>query len=135
MADVAITAANVISVSGSIDRSKNAGATISQGQCVYLDSSNEWQLTDVDLSAAAKACAGVSLNSALDGQPLAVQKNGLMNFGAIFTEGLTYMCSDTAGGIGPSADTGSGDDAIILGNAVTTSQLRIAIVDSGGSVA
>ena len=137
MADYTITAADVIpGTDAVIDRDYNAGVSISQGQAVYLDDDETWQLTDVDsATAAVRACDGVAVNAAEAGQPLAVQIGGQLAFGAIFTEGVSVHCSDTPGGIGPSTDTASGDDAIILGNPITTSILQLAILDSGATVA
>ena len=46
MADLSVTAANVVSVSGAIERTEDASATITAGQPVYLNSSTQWAVCD-----------------------------------------------------------------------------------------
>ena len=69
MADLTITAANVALESGT-QATGTAGATITQGQPLYKDStdSNHLKPTDADVAASA-ACVGIALSAASDGQP------------------------------------------------------------------
>src|SRR3990170_1773817 len=100
MADLAITAANVAAGSGSaVDRTANAGATITAGQLVYKDSANLWQLSDANGAAAAKTIGGVALHASLNGQPLAVLVSGPITIGATPAVGAIYGLSATPGGI------------------------------------
>lgn len=125
MAALSVTAANVVKGSDAQVTYGIAGATITAGQTVYLDSSDsKFKLADADsATAAVRACAGIALNGAADGQPLAVQTLGDLGFGAILTAGLIYCLGDVAGGIIPSADLSAGERVWILGIAKTTSTL------------
>lgn len=126
MADLSITAASVVYVSGSVDKSKNAGATITAGQTVYLDSDTDtWKLCDSDSSATTAACAGVALHGSLSGQPLAVQTDGVITIGATLVQGNPYYTSDTAGGIKPVADMDADDYVCLLGVAISTTNLQL----------
>jgi len=126
MADITVTAANVKVVSGAVKRTENAGATITAGQAVYLDSSTKWALCDADTEATA-ACDGIALHASLDGQPLTVMSGGTLNLGATLTVGEPYVVSTTAGGIAPESDLASGDFVTYLGTALTTANIALKI--------
>jgi hypothetical protein len=134
--DLTITAANIILVSGTAQRGI-AGATITAGQALYLDSNNELQLCDADNTSTTATCVGISLHAALADQPLAyiADDNAVLGFGAILTVNTFYITSDTAGGIRPHVDIDSGDYLCLLGYAITTSNLRILVRNSGVTTA
>lgn len=126
MADLSITATSVVWVSGNIDKSKNAGATITAGQAVYLDADTDtWKLCDSDASAAVATFGGIALHASASGQPLAVQTDGVITIGATLTQGNVYLTSDTAGGIKPYEDVDADDYICVLGIAITTANLQI----------
>jgi hypothetical protein len=133
MADLSVTAANVVKTSGSTVNG-TAGATITAGQAVYFDSAtNRWKLAK-DSGTAEEAGAsgiGVALNGASSGQPLVVQTQGPYNPGATVTLGLIYALSDNAGAIAPATDQGSTDRVTLLGVATSASELTLAPVVSG----
>ena len=129
MADVTITAANVIS--GGTKTNGTAGATITEGQTVYQDATTKkWKLSDANLTGA-KSCGGIALNGASDGQPLAVHKSGDITIGGTLVAGTVYAVSATAGGIAPLADITTGDNVITLGVAKSTTVLSVAIQNPG----
>lgn len=129
MADLSITAANVRAASDASTRRGLAGATITAGQAVILNSTtNKYLLADAD-GAGLKGCDGIALHGAADGQPLEIQAAGDITIGATLTAGTTYYLSPTPGGICPLADVASGDDPVILGIARSTSVLMLRIVD------
>jgi hypothetical protein len=68
MADLTITAASVLAGSGAKKVNGTAGATITAGQAVYLDSAdNEYKLADNDsATAAVRTVAGIALHASLD---------------------------------------------------------------------
>jgi hypothetical protein len=126
MADLTITPANV-KPSGTtlIDYGHLSGATLTQGESVYLDAAtNTYKAADCD-AAGAKSVDGVTLNAASSGQPVAVATGGDINPGAAVVPGTVYCVSATAGGICPQADITTGDDVIIIGVATSASNLRI----------
>jgi hypothetical protein len=137
MADLTITAANVVPGAGARITNGIAGASITAGQVVYLDpADNRFKLADCDnASATIRAAFGIATHGALTGQPLAVQTAGQLAMGAILTAGEAYYVSPNAGGIAPRADILSGDHTIIVGMAASTSLLNVGLVASGTALA
>lgn len=127
MADITITVANVILVSGNPTKYL-AGVTITAGETLYLDSgTNTAKLAHAITSAATAVCIGISLHAALTGQPILVAGSGcVVSFGAILTVGAPYLLSgNNAGGIAPIADLAATWITGILGIATTTSQMPL----------
>lgn len=134
MADISITAANVVKGSNAVVEAGTAGATITAGQVVYKDASDgKYKLADADsATAAAKAPRGIALNGASNNQPLSILRSGDITIGATLTAGTAYYLSPTtAGGICPLADVASGDDVVLLGLAESTSVLGVDIQITG----
>lgn len=131
MADLTITAANVIAASGATINWGTAGATITAGQAVYKDSAdnNDYKLCDADAAGTAN-CDGIALCGASDGQPIAVITQGNLNPGATVAVGTVYAVSTTAGGIAPEGDLASGDYVTTLGIGTTASNIKIDINNS-----
>lgn len=134
MADLTITATNVVAGSNARTVHGVAGVAITAGQVVYLDSATtgKWQLADNNAaSAAARQPHGIALNSASLNQPIAVQTDGPITIGATLTAGVAYYLSDTPGGICPVADLATGEYPTVLGMATSTTVLDIDIQSSG----
>ncbi|MER9883102.1 hypothetical protein [Mesorhizobium sp. M0118] len=107
-----------------------AGATITAGQWVYLDSTTgKYGLADTDsATAGVRSAIGVALNSASANQPLAVQSDGLVTIGGAILAGVAYYLSGTPGAMCPIADVAAGDYPLVLGMGVSTTVLDISIV-------
>lgn len=134
MADLTITAASVVANSGTRE-SGTAGATVTAGQMVVLNTSNQYVLADADhATAALRVPRGVALHAALTGQPLTILREGSITIGATLTAGTDYWLSGTAGGICPRADVSTGERAVLLGIATSTTVLSLKIHDSGVTV-
>jgi hypothetical protein len=132
MADISITAANVVAGSDAVRESGTAGATVTAGQLVYLDPSDmKYKLADSNGAAALRVPSGIALNGAANNQPLVIQKGGDITIGGTMTAGVAYYLSDTPGGICPVADLGSGEYPCIVGIAKSTSVLSVNIQPSG----
>lgn len=133
MADISITAANVLPGSNARTENGTFGATVTQGQVVYKDASDgKYKLADNDsATAAVRAPVGIALNAGANGQPATIQKSGDITIGGTLTAGTVYVLSSTAGGIAPQADLASGDDVVILGVAKSTTVLALDIQISG----
>lgn len=134
MVDIVITAANVVAGSGATKTSGTAGATITAGQVVYLDSATtgKWQLADNNsATAAVRQPQGIALNGASLNQPIAVQTEGPITIGGTLVAGVAYYLSDTPGGICPVADLLTGEYPTVLGMATSTTVLDIDIQYSG----
>jgi len=132
MADLSITAANVAPVNTGTNPTKTtfgvAGATITQGQTVYLDAStNLWGLAKADtLVHSGSGGVGIALSSTAANQPIAVAVGGDITCGGTPTVGGTYAVSAaTAGAMAPIADPGAAAFITVLGVAISATVLRM----------
>jgi hypothetical protein len=84
MADLVITAANVLPGSSAVIKEGTAGAAITAGQVVYADSAtNTYKLADCNsATAAVRSPKGIALHAAASGQPIAILTSGLITIGA-----------------------------------------------------
>lgn len=91
MSDVSVTAANARPGAGSsVDKRFNFGATVTQGQPVYLDTSNAWQLALSGGTAAQANVGGLAMNGGASGQPASV-----VTAGNAVVPGFTGAAGDT----------------------------------------
>jgi len=127
MADLTITAANVVASSNATRDIGTAGETIAAGKAVYLSSTtNKWMLADSNSATVeARKATAVALNGASLNQPVSVQKGGDVTIGAVLTSGTSYYLSDTPGGICPLADVGTGEYVNVIGVAKSASLLSL----------
>lgn len=133
MADISITAASVVAGSTASVKHGTAGATITAGQVVYEDAATgKYLLADADsATAGATEPYGIALNGASLNQPLAVARGGPVTIGATLTAGVAYYLSNTAGGICPVADVGTGEDVVLIGLATSAAILDVDIQITG----
>lgn len=133
MADLTITSTSVIAGSGASVSYGTAGAAVTAGQAVYLDSTTSRYLLADNNSATVEARVpdGIALNGAAIGQPVAVLTRGPVTIGATLTAGVAYYLSDTPGGICPVADLASGEYPTIIGLATSTTVLTVKIQTAG----
>jgi hypothetical protein len=132
MADLTITAANVVAGEDVSIEAGIAGATITAGQVVYRDTADsKYKLADADGTSALRSPRGIALNGASNGQPLSILRNGDITIGATMTAGLAYYLSDEPGGICPLADLATGDYIVLVGMAESTSVLNVEFVETG----
>ena len=118
MSVLAITPANVAaSSSATCKYNATAGATIAAGQALYQAADNSMQLCIANGASPAYVFAGVALNSASQGQPIAYAiKDPDLNLGvAGLAAGTVLVTSDTPGGIAPVTDVGTGQFVTVLG--------------------
>lgn len=127
MTDIAITAANVVKGSDAMIEHGTAGATITAGQAVYLDTATGTYLLSDNNATGKKTVLGIALHGASASQPLTIQKRGDITIGGTLTAGSGYYLSSTAGGIAPVADIASGMDVVFLGLAKSASVLALDI--------
>jgi len=133
MADLVITAANVLSSEGGSTRNATAGEALTAGKVVYSDpDTSKYKLADCDsATAAARLPDGIALNAAGVDQPVRVHRKGPIVIGAALTPGLAYYLSPTAGGICPIADVQAGDYPVFLGFAISATVLDLDIKAAG----
>lgn len=133
MADLSITAANVIAQAGATLRHGTAGAAVTAGKPGYYDAATDsYKLADNDSGTAEVRTADcMFLHAAEVGQPVTVLKAGPVALGAILTAGEVYYLSKTPGGICPVGDLATGEYVQIVGIATSTSVLDVAFKASG----
>lgn len=132
MADISVTASAVLASSDATTESGVAGATITAGQVVSLNTTTgKYVLADADGASGIDRPRGIALNGASDGQPLKIVKAGDVTFNAALTAGVTYYLSPTPGGIAPRADVLTGDVVSVLGVAKSTTVLALNLQYSG----
>ena len=130
MADLSITAANVVSGSGATITKGVAGTSITAGQALQVNGSGNLVLAKADTLADA-TCVGIALNNAASGQPVLYQSAGNINIGATLSVGTLYVVSGaTAGNIAPISDMSTGNYETVLGYASTTSNLVMSIIQT-----
>lgn len=129
MADLTITAANVVAGSDATREVGMAGETIAAGKAVYRAAGTGlWMLADSNSATLeARRAGGIALCGSSLNQPIVVQTSGPITIGATLTAGTAYYLSDTAGGICPLADVGSGEAVCLLGLAASTTVLNVGI--------
>lgn len=131
MADISVTAENVIKGSGATIQHVTAGETITAGQVVYLDSTdNEYKKAD-NTTATLATAIGIALNGASDGQPLTILTKGDLNPGGTVVVGEVYCVSGSGGGIAPDLDIVSADFRTVLGIGETASNIIVNIQIGG----
>lgn len=129
--DVVITATDVVKGAEFSKANGTAGGTITAGMPLYKDTADQrMKPADCNLSDLASTVEGISLHGATNGQPIEYQTSGLITLSAVLTLGKVYVASATAGGIAPVADLTTGWRTSILGVAVSTSSMRLAITNS-----
>jgi len=130
MADLSVTAAEVLAYAGATVKTGLAGETITAGMTVYLKSDGLlWKAKA--LTAAEAAAAGITLNGAAAGQPIQYVQAGGIDPGATVVVGVVYGVTDTAGGIGDVAERTTPDFVTVLGIGVTASRIELNIQAGG----
>lgn len=135
MADISITAANVLpSVLATIHQG-TAGATITQGQTVYLDTANNniLKLADSDGVQLVATVAGIAINSASTGQKVDyVVADPSFTLGATILAGDDVWLSDTPGGLTKTrAELEAADYIVHMGVMLTTTTMNLNITIGG----
>ncbi len=136
-ADLTITAANVKIVDNDSENSRvRYGEAVTQGQALYRKASDgKYYKADSDSATLENTQASaIALTPGATNEYGYVITEGLLSIGATLTVGEIYVLSDTAGGVRPKGDNGSGDTVTILGVATTTSVLWLHPFASGVDV-
>lgn len=133
MSAISVTAASVAPGTDCSTGDGIAGASITAGQPLYIDTANGnvLKLADCDLSALGATVAGISLHAASTGQPIKYATTGYVTFNAVLTAGKIYVLGATAGDICPAADLTTNWRTSLLGIAYSTTSLRLLITNTG----
>lgn len=133
MADITVTAGNVVQGTDAVTGDGTAGETLTAGQVVYRkasDSGKFWK-AQCDGTSAEATCVGIALNGGSAGQPIRIQTAGGINPGGTVAVGTVYAVSATAGGIAPITDLTTGHYITTLGVGTTTSNIKLSLLVSG----
>lgn len=136
MTDLSVTAANVVPGTDARQEVGVAGETITAGQALYKSSTTgKWMKADSNSATAeARAATAIALTGSSLDQPIVVQTSGTITIGATMTAGIQYYLSDTAGGICPVADIGSGEYVDLVGLSTSTTVMTLNFKYSGVSL-
>ena len=130
MADLAITAANVLPGAGASVRMYTAGSSIGAGAALYRKRADGKVYLALAAGAAtppeSSTCCGIAAESASAGQPVGVFTAGTIAVGATVVTGAVYCLSAAnPGGIAPNADIAGGDYTTVLGIGLTGQNLQL----------
>ena len=140
MADISITAANVLGSTTAVRLSQYKSAVaITAGQAVYLNSSNAWALLDLNAASTGNGITdvrGIAESSAPGvGQPVTVViEDTDFTFGGTSTNGATVYGSNTAGGITIADIPGAGAYPVVLGILKSTTKMVLKPIASGAII-
>ena len=114
-----------------------SGATLAVGVPVYQDASTLKHLAaDCDASAATRAVKGVTVTPSVDTGAVELATRGNLIFvGATMTVGAKYYLGPTAGEIVPFADLLTGDNVVEIGTAISATEIKITLDNTGAVVA
>jgi hypothetical protein len=133
VAELAVTAVQVLAGPDADYFQGIAGQAITAGQAVYLDTlTNRVRLADANGSQDSAEAIGLALNEAAAEQPVRVQTDGTVTLGsgaAPVVSGV-YIVGGTPGGIAPVADKTTGWHATILGVGAPNNTLRLSVFPS-----
>lgn len=131
MADIVIDPALVLG-RGRRGSGMAAGAA-SAGQLVYRDAFGRWApASAAAVTSRARTPGAVALNAVAEGQPLALQRGGLIDLGAdLLVAGVVYYLSATPGRLCRLSDLDEGEAVVAAGVAFSARLLWVSIVPLG----
>lgn len=127
MAVLSITATEVLPGAAATILTGTAGANITAGQALYVDSTDSNKLKLAQNTSTKYAFAGFAVCGAATGQPVnydASDSDLTLGASANVTVGTVYVLSDTAGSVCPASDGGTGDYQTIVGIGKTTAKIK-----------
>ena len=129
MADLTITEANIVWVSGP-KNTRNAAEAVTAGDWLYAASTTTVGVA-TNADAAKDTVIGIALNAAGTGQPVTYAENtAVVGFGAILAVAVWYVLS-AAGATSAVADQTSADYVSGVGYGLTTSNMQLVITNTG----
>lgn len=135
MAAISITASAVLPSANAIIKSGIAGATITQGQALYSDSTDSYKLKlTTTATLAAATCVGLALNAASSGQKVdyVVSDPALVIGSTQLSGDDVWLFDATPGALTiTQADLESGDYKVHLGTYTSTTTVNLNITIGG----
>lgn len=133
MAELSITALQVLSGPDADFFQGYAGQAVTAGQAVYLDVlTNRLRLADANGSQDSAEVVGIALHEAAAEQPLRIQTAGTLTLGAGAAPATStvYILGANPGGIAPVADKVAGWYCTVLGVGAPTNTLKMSVFPS-----
>lgn len=133
MAELSITALQVLPGADADFFQGIAGQAVTAGQAVYLDVlTNRLRLADANGSQDSAEVVGLALHEAAAEQPLRIQTAGTLTLGAgaAPVSSTVYILGANPGGIAPVADKLSGWYTTILGVGAPNNTLKMSVFPS-----
>lgn len=135
MADLSVTAADILPTASTVKEVATAGAVITAGQAVYKDATDAQKVKLCDADAAATAnCDGIALCGAAANQPIVIAKSGRLTGFDNGTDGEPYFVSTTPGGLAPHGDLSAGDFVTYVGTVDGNGEMVIKIDNTGADI-
>jgi len=135
MADLAVTAANVLKSSNGTIGVLTAATTITRGQYIYTLAAGTVGLADSNGTTPANSVTGIALADVATGQPVPYVPTDTAlttGFTASAAGVVIYLSSDTAGAATETyADLDSGSTVIVLGSMLTTTTMKFSPLVGG----
>jgi hypothetical protein len=135
MADISVTAANVVQVgTGNIgQQGLLAAATITAGEPLYINSStNALALAGNGLTTPGFIVSGIALANAAAGQPVVFGVSGIrLTISTSLVVGAPYFLSNNAGKICPVGDLATGYNVVLLGFAISATDIIFGFNNTG----
>lgn len=134
MPDLVLVPAEVLPGQGATYTYGAAGVAVTAGQVCYLDAAaKQFKLADANGTAATATVKGVAMHGATPGQPLTLQSGGeiVLGAGAAMVVGGLYVLSANPGMVAPAGDLAAGHFTVLLGVAVSATNLRLQLLNSG----
>jgi hypothetical protein len=126
MAAYSVTAANVLASASAKVADGVAGATITAGQPVYIDSGNGGvlKLSDANAAAPANTVDGISLNAASSGQPIRYcRQDPSFTPGFTIAAGAVVVVGEAAGALAPVGDLAAGWYPLVIGVGIGSNKI------------
>lgn len=136
MAELSLTAANVLSGTDADYFIGTAGGSLTAGMAVYLDEiDNRLKAADANASLEAATVKGIVLQTASAGQRVKIQTSGQVTIGATVAVGTTYVLgAGGSGGVAPNVDATSGWYKSIIGVAISATVIQLHIFNSNALI-
>lgn len=134
MADLTITVGSVIKGSGALSERRAAGATITAGVPLYLDTDNTVKPADANDTLAKSQVVGIAEHAALTGQPCSYVTSGPIAIGATVVQDMVYCVSASVGLICPISDIASGNFCSVIGRATSTTVITVDINNATAAI-
>lgn len=134
MADLTVTAANVLPSANAVAQRGTAGEAITRGQGLYRNANDGKLYKAVATNLVAAEFVGIALQDAGANQPiLYCAEDSDFTPGATLVTGTAYVVSATAGGLAPIADLVTGNIVSVVMLAKSTTKAVLRRINSGAA--